>query len=550
MKNRSIAKSFQLLGDIMELHDENPFKIKSYSSAYINLRKFNEPLCGMSQDELVKLPGIGAAIADKIIQLCNTGKIETLERFKEKTPEGVIEMLSIRGLGPKKIKTIWKELGIETPGELLYACSENRLVQAKGFGAKTQADMITKLEYYMSNIGLYHYGFVADDAQALISKIKIAYPQIKVDIIGDIARKMPIVKGIELLTTNDSFISDATLGIVVNEDTEHLQFRECDVIVTLCELDEFEYMKYIHSSSEEFVSALKVESKTYASQEELFDSVNCQYISPELRDYPSYIEAAKSYQLPFRVEISDIKGVVHNHSSYSDGLHTIEEMAQSCIDKGYKYLVMSDHSQSAGYAGGLKYDRLVSQWEEIDRLNANFTDFKIFKSIESDILVNGELDYPVDVLEKFDLVIASIHSVLSMDEEKATKRLLKAIENPYTTILGHPTGRLLLGRPGYPIDYKTIIDACANHQVSIELNCNPQRLDLDYEWIPYAMNKGVMISINPDAHTVDQIDYIPLGVEIARKGGLTPQYCLNAKDRSEFENWIVENRRLSIKGYI
>ena len=262
------------------------------------------------------------------------------------------------------------------------------------------------------------------------------------------------------------------------------------------------------------------------------------YIPPELREDDYWMGLAKDYALPELIFPEDIKGVVHNHSTYSDGLNTVEEMALECIRLGYEYLVMSDHSKSAFYADGLQVDKVYHQQEEIDMLNAKYPDFRIFKSIESDILSDGSLDYDDDVLNTFDLVIASVHSNLKMDEAKATKRLVTAIENPFTRILGHPTGRLLLARKGYPIDYKKVIDACAANDVVIELNASPHRLDLDWNWIPYAVEKGVMISINPDAHSLKGIQDIKWGVAVARKGGLTVDSCLNTKSLAEFMRWI------------
>jgi DNA polymerase (family 10) len=293
------------------------------------------------------------------------------------------------------------------------------------------------------------------------------------------------------------------------------------------------------SSSDDFRTALEEMGPEAAEEEEMvFDALELQYIPPELREDDYWIGLAKDFALPELIVPEEIKGVVHNHSIYSDGLNTVEEMALECMRQGYQYLVMSDHSKSAFYANGLFPDRVYQQQEEIDRLNIKYPDFKIFKSIESDILSDGSLDYDEDVLSSFDIVIASVHSNLKMDEEKATLRLLGAIENPYTRILGHPTGRLLLARKGYPIDHKKIIDACAANGVVIELNASPHRLDMDWSWIPYATEKGVMISINPDAHSIGGIDDIRWGVAAARKGGLTAENCLNSKSLADFERWV------------
>jgi DNA polymerase (family 10) len=245
------------------------------------------------------------------------------------------------------------------------------------------------------------------------------------------------------------------------------------------------------------------------------------------------------------VALKDIKGVVHNHTTWSDGVDTLKDFVEACIEKGYEYTVISDHSKNAHYAGGLKEEKVLRQMKEIDALNKKVKPFKIFKSIECDIRVNGDLDYEEELLEQFDLVIISIHQLLKMDEEKATRRLIKAIENPYTTILGHMTGRLLLIRPGYPVNYKKVIDACAANNVVIEINANPYRLDMDWRQIPYALKKGVMISINPDAHSIKEIDNIQWGVSAARKGGLTRDKTWNAMPLKKIEQWI-RNKRLQV----
>ena len=281
-----------------------------------------------------------------------------------------------------------------------------------------------------------------------------------------------------------------------------------------------------------------VDFKALAEEENVFEKANLPFIAPELREQDWGFELAKNNQLPALIELEDIKGVVHNHSTYSDGINSLQEMAEATRDAGYEYLVMSDHSKAAFYANGLKEDRLYQQWAEIDALNTQMAPFKIFKSIESDILNDGSLDYPEAILKQFDLIIASVHTNLRMDEEKATQRIITAVENPYTTILGHPTGRLLLSRKGYPIDHKKVIDACAANGVSIELNANPYRLDIDWTWIPYAREKGVLISINPDAHNVQGIHDIKYGVFAARKGGLTKEGCLNAKGLAEFSTFL------------
>ena len=277
------------------------------------------------------------------------------------------------------------------------------------------------------------------------------------------------------------------------------------------------------------------------SEEAIYAKANLPFVPPEMReDNAEWDFAGKPEDL---VTLKDIKGVVHNHTTYSDGVDTLENFVKACIDKKFEYTVISDHSKNAHYAGGLKEEKVLRQFKEIDALNKAIRPFRIFKSIECDIRVSGELDFDNAFLKKFDLVIVSIHQLLKMDEAKATKRLIRAIENPYTTILGHMTGRLLLIRPGYPIDFKKVIDACAANGVVIEINTNPYRLDMDWSHIPYAMKKGVMISVNPDAHSIKEIDNIRWGIAAARKGGLTKSMTWNAKSLNEISKWLADRSR-------
>lgn len=533
MTNRDIAKKFQLLGHIMDLHDENTFKIRSYLNAYNVLRKLVDPISEMDLNELKSLQGVGAAIADKIEQLLTTGHIKTLDKYLEITPEGVVEMLGIRGLGPKKIKTIWKDLEITSPGELLLACNENRLVAAKGFGLKTQEDIRQKLEYHADSQGKFLYAHVIDEARKLLNTIQTKYPDAGAVLVGSLGVQEPIVEGIEILVKNISDIDKAAVGIAIDEESGKESFGAYPVSF-FSGGNNIGLESIRLTSTSTFFSALKVdESQRFSSEEEVFQSSSFPW-------HPSFLRHANPLTtIPHIITAEDIKGIIHNHSTYSDGLHTLEEMAKKCLESGYEYFVISDHSKSAGYAQGLSIERVEMQWREIETLNQKLRPFKVFKSIESDILVDGSLDYPDDVLSGFDLVIASVHSSLNMDIDRATARLIKAIEHPATRILGHPTGRLLLGRKGYPLQWDKIMDACAANGVVIELNANPQRLDMDYSLIGPALDKGILISINPDAHSTSQIALVKYGVLAAQKAGLSPEQCLSAFTLEQFEHWLT-----------
>ena len=543
LNNKQIANQFDLLAKLMELHDENPFKIRSYANAYLSLRKLEGDLSTMGKEAIASIPGVGNAIADKIEELVTNGQMALLQKYKEMTPSGIQEMLSIKGLGPKKVKQIWKEMDITTIGELLYACNENRLVSYKGFGEKLQDEIKSKIEYFMDARGKFLYAHVIHHGESLVENLGNTFPDQKFSLCGELRRKMPEVGGIEILTDleiND--IQAAFLELNVIEENGLLYYQNIPVSFYHASADSFYNQLFNLSGSESFLEEIQIPEANYQSEEAVFNSINLQYIPVEYRETKEVISLYQNGLTPPQlIEVTDIKGIIHNHSTYSDGLHSLEQMSDYVKAFGYEYFVISDHSKSAGYAGGLQEDRVVMQWREIDSLNLKYNEtFRVYKSIESDILSDGSLDYSEDLLKEFDLVIASVHSVLNMDIDRATSRLIKAIENPYTRILGHPTGRLLLARAGYPIDYKKVIDACAANGVVMELNANPQRLDIDWTWISYCMEKDVLVSINPDAHSKESIHYVKYGVEAARKGGLTKKACLCAKSRYEFDAWLSQ----------
>ena len=540
MNNKEIARKFNLLGKVMELHDENPFKVRSYTSAYASLRKVSSPLIEMSEEELSEIKGVGKAIVGKIVELRDSGSMVTLQRYVDITPPGILEMLQIRGFGPKKVKVIWNQLNIITPGELLMACQENRLVELKGFGMKTQKALQEQLEFYFASRGQVHYAYVIDEANELLVLLQDRFSQSLVELTGEIRRKMPIVNAIEILTTASEEEMEAFILELAEEIPELLSYKGYAVEITQVEEAYFGMEQFEKSASKEFLEAADIEYEAYEEEESIFLEWDMTFVDPEYRESAMAIDQAKYGRLPDLITNGDMLGVVHNHSTYSDGLHTLKEMSDYTRDNGFQYLVMSDHSKAAFYADGLKEDQVEAQWAEIDQINASYVDgFRVYKGIEADILNDGSMDYGNDFLSQFEVVVASIHSQLNMDLEKANRRLIKAIENPHTHILGHITGRLLLSRAGYPIDHELIIDACAANGMIIELNANPQRLDIDWTWIPSALEKGVMISINPDAHVRESIHYMQFGVHVARKAGLSKEQCLNSKNADDFARWVA-----------
>ena len=522
-----IADGLEITAKLMELHDENPFKVKAISTAAYKLGKTRLDLNNQTVEELTKVEGISKSLAEKIIEFTTTGTTKELHDLIAKTPAGVIEMLSIKGLGPKKVRQLWQELELESVTDLLYACHENRLIELKGFGAKTQNTIIQNIEFKIKNTGWFHYAYAEKIGQPIIDAIKEQTDF--VNFTGAMYRHCEVIEEIDILVGDESIDLDEFVS-----ETIPLNFIQCNSNVF--------YRKLVETSSTkehlEGINFKALATKKYDSKESIYSNLSIQYCEPELREGLFELDKAKNNQLPKLVELTDLKGILHNHSTYSDGMNTLEEMAVYCKELGYQYLGICDHSKTASYAGGLKVETVLLQQQEIEKLNKQLFPFKIFKGIESDILGNGDLDYEEDILKTFDFIVASVHANLKMDEEKANTRLIKAIENPYTTILGHPTGRLLLGRPGYPIDHKKIIDACAANKVVIELNAHPYRLDIDWHWIPYCLEKGVMISINPDAHQLKGYHDMRYGTYVARKGLLTKDNCLNAMDLNTFENYL------------
>lgn len=532
MTNKEIGSTLKLIGQLMELHNENPFKVKSYLNAAFKLGKTEISVYSVPVEDLGRIDGIGKTISEKIIELRETGTISYLQELLNKTPSGIVEMLSVKGIGPSKVRLIWKELGAETIGELLYACNENRLVSVKGFGEKTQSEIKKAIEFKLASSGKFHYASLEPYAENLVKSIRKALNSELVSLTGAMRRKCEIIEVIDVLVGNESH------PIVI----EAYESFSVPINILTCSPDTF-FLELFKSTGVDTHNAvvLKNNSNIFNSEEEVYEKNNLSYIVPEMREGRDEFEWIKKNKASDLIENTALKGILHNHSTWSDGINTLEEMAVYCNELGYEYLGICDHSQSAFYAKGLTGERVAEQHKEIDALNMQLAPFKIFKGIESDILYDGSLDYEESILKSFDFIVASIHSTLKMDCEKATSRLIRAIENPYTTILGHPTGRLLLSREGYPIDHKKVIDACAASGVVIELNANPMRLDIDWRWIYYAMEKNVMIAINPDAHNRLGYHHMHFGVCAARKGGLTQKMTFNALSKNEIE--IYFNKR-------
>ena len=545
MNNSQIADQFSLLARLMDLHGENSFRSKSYSSIAYNIERLPREIVEMDDAELFSIKGIGESTGHKIRDMIATGRFAQLDEMIAQTPAGILEMMQIKGLGPKKIAVIWHELGIESVGELEYACNENRLTALKGFGAKTQDAILESIAYIRQNQGFHLWAEAMPFAHSLLAALQATFDDCRFSTTGALRRQCEVIEYIDIITdAPGNEIAEALQEMpgaeLLDSDDGLLGLRMegmPPIRVHLANAVSYWQRLFETTGSDDFMAAFKEKYRIPASpgsEEEIFTANGLQPVLPACRETATALTAVPADV----IQPGDIKAIIHSHSTWSDGQHTLEQMALAARDKGFEYLVISDHSQTASYAGGLKPDRVAAQHQEIDALNARLAPFKIFKSIESDILADGSLDYSPQVLHTFDLVIASVHSNLKMTEEKAMERVLAAVRNPFTTILGHPTGRLLLSRPGYPLDHKKLIDECVANNVVIEINAHPRRLDMDWRWIAYAMERGALLSVDPDAHSVDGFKDTFYGIMVAQKGGLTAARNLSSYSLAAFEIFL------------
>ncbi len=560
MTVKDLTKQLRLTASLMELHEANPFKIRAYTSTVMAVERLGTQVFTLAEKDLIRA-GITKGMAPRIVELRETGSIPELDELLEKTPAGVQDMLNLKGIGAKKVRSLWQDLGVGSMGALKEACVNEKVAELKGFGKKTQQQILDQLEYLEATAHLLHYSDAEEHGLNLKKYLEEEHPEAKITFAGELLRQLEVVAKLELLVATDSF-QPIRQTLEKLDEVKPLPKQsgpftwvgkvngELDLKVHFCAPNRRGSEAILLGSAPQHLAhqinetsiRQKALKEDFQSEGELYQDLGIQPIPAFLREGSFEFEQAKENKLPKVVQEEDLKGVLHNHSTYSDGKNTLEEMALHARDLGYGYLGITDHSQAAFYANGLNVERVKDQHKEIDELNEKLAPFKIFKGIESDILSDGSLDYEEEVLRSFDFIVSSIHSNLKMDEAKATKRLITAIENPYTSILGHPTGRLLLKREGYPIDHTAVIDACAKHGVAIEINANPWRLDLDWRWVRYALDQGVKIAINPDAHEKDGYLHMRYGVLVGQKAGLTPDMTLNAMDADSLEAFFKKQK--------
>jgi len=558
MDNKEIAQIFEHIGKLLELKGNNFFKSRAYYNAARTIAELPVSLKDVyEKGSLKQINGIGDALEKKIIELLDTGRLLYLERLESDIPRGVRELLSIHGVGPKKIRILVETLGIQSVGELEYACRENRLKDLPGFGLKSQQNILEGIEFFKRSSERVLYHEAENAVNAFISTLEKDPRVLHAVCAGDMRRHMETVAvGKIVAVVEEDCVSDVVNGFIASGSVENIEESSISIVsVHLkgglhCELrivceqelpcalmydtgsaDHYEHMKryaqkrgYILNHTKLNRGEIQLDLK---DESDIYRELGMSYIPPEIREGTGEIEAAVDGTLPELIDSRDIRGLFHVHTTWSDGSNTIEEMAEAAGSMGMDYLGISDHSASARYAGGLSPDDVRRQWEEIEEYNARGGAIHVLKGIESDIHHDGSLDYDDNTLEGFEFVIASIHSWFSMTRDEATERIVHAISHPAVTMLGHPTGRLLLAREGYPIDMETVLDTCMEHGVIIELNANPHRLDLDWRHLGSVRERGLLVCINPDAHQTGTLNHVHYGVNIARKGWLTKTDVLN-----------------------
>jgi DNA polymerase (family X) len=546
---RTVAKLLREYAQRTALRGGTPYRAKAYSRAADSLTALAEPLDKLiAEERLTEIPGVGEAIADIVTKLYQTGTHPSLEKLRKDIPSGVLELLTIPGLRPEKVLRLYKDLGITSLVELEAAAKDDRIKKSKGLGAALQTKILQNLAIAKSGEGSLHLHRAAALLNHAKTSLRSARPELKhLTVAGDFRRGCELVRDLAIVaetpTSLDHHIRSAGLQVHL-ADRKHFGAALLLATGSAAHLEQLRELAERKGMTLESNGLHKGRSVIAAKEEDIYAALGLPFIEPELREGRGEIERALKGKLPKLVTDDDLRGILHCHTDASDGTETLERMANATRDRGFEYFGVADHSKSAHYAGGLSIEQIEQQHREADRLNKKFgRDFRILRGIESDILADGSLDYPDDVLVAFDFVVASIHGRFKMDRKAQTDRLLRAISNPFTTIIGHMTGRQLQRRPGYEIDIEKVLRACAKHDVVVEINAHPWRLDLDWRWHQAALDCGCMMSINPDAHSIRELDHMHWGVEMARKGGVPPDRVLNALSLADITRYFRQKRR-------
>jgi DNA polymerase (family X) len=572
MDKKAVAQVLEQIAAFLELKNENPFRVRAFRTAARAITSFAGELRQSLEDgTLASAKGIGPATLQIVAELVTTGRASMLEELREQIPPGLVEMLEISGLGVAKIRQIHEVLGIDSLPELEAAAHDGRLAKLPRFGARTSENILKAIAFLRqaSAYRLSHHA--ADEAAGLRLALERLPGVINAIAAGDVRRRSEVVRDLIFVLIAESSPADLFRRLrqlpgvheFAGQDERRLTLRFAGgasaqivatppinagaVLVQATGSDAHLRELAAYAAGKGFslnAAALWRGSQFVATPDEptFYRALGLSFIPPELREGRGEISEAAQGELPRLVDQSDLKGFLHCHTSYSDGSNTVEQLALACKEAGYDYLGVTDHSQAAAYAGGLQADDLVRQAEEIDQVNRRLGSFRVLKGIEADILQDGRIDYDDRVLERLDFVIASVHSRFNMGEKEMTARILAAMDNPYLTIIGHPTGRLLLSRDPYPVDLEAIMEKAAATGVALEINADPHRLDLDWRVLRQARERGVAISIGADAHSVAGLGYVEFGIGMARKGWLGADDILNTKPVGDFVAYARRRR--------
>jgi DNA polymerase (family X) len=543
---QEVAELLLEIGGRSSLEGGNPYKARAYVRAAESLRALVVPLGEViGRSQLRALPGIGDAIARRIVALREKGTDEGLERLRARYPASLLELLNIPRLKPSAVTQLHKEFGIATLREAEVAAREGRLRKVKGLGLIVERQILEGAPLARDVPGRMRANRAAELLQGAAEALRSQGFE-NITVAGELRRGCEIVSDLTLVGTSAEATAHTRLGAVGVDLVPPDKLGGTLLFATgseahLAQLENLARKKGLILTSDGIGKpGGPLRGRT---EEEIYRRLGLCFIPPELREGDDEVALARARKLPRLVEQQDLKGLLHVHTDFSDGVHSLREMAEATRARGYRYLGISDHSQSAHYAGGLSTDAILRQHELIDALNDEFgQSFRILKGIESDIRADGSLDYTHDVLASFDFVVTSVHSRFRGSKLEQTARIIKAVSNPFSTILGHVTGRLLLRRAGYDVDMEAILSACAEYGVAIEINCNPHRLELDWRWHRRAIELGCLLSINPDAHSVRELDLVHWGIAIARKGGVGRQSVLNAKSRAQLFKHLQRRR--------
>ncbi len=569
MTREKMAEVLEEIALLLELKDENPFKVRAYRQGAETVRNFEGDIVEFAaKNELKGIKGIGEALRDKLHELASTGTLGFHETLRAEFPAGLFELFELQGLGPKKVKALFATLGVGNIADLKAACEADKVAALPGFGAKTQAKILEEIGRHAQHAGEFLLGDVTPMVTAIIDTLRL-HPEIgRIAVAGSFRRAKETVHDLDFLVATKepalvcedfTTLPEVESVIACGETKASVRLKngiQCDLRAVSNAQFPFALL-YFTGSKEHNVAlrslALKkglslneygftpTENSTTTVPADLHEErdvhrfLGLQFIEPELRENRGEIEAAATNTLPRLVEIDNLRGTFHNHTTASDGIHTLEQMADEAMELGMQYLGIADHSKSMVIANGLSGERLLEQVAEIRKLNSGFSRFLLFAGSEVDILRDGSLDYEDAVLSELDYCVASVHSLFNLPEEEMTRRICRAMENEHVTMLGHLTGRLLLKRDGYAVDHAKIIDCAAETRTIIELNCNPQRLDMDWRWWKRARDKGVLCSINPDAHSTMGLHFLGIGARLARKGWLTKRDVFNTRSTADVE---------------